>query len=172
MSGPHAVTPRSADGLGAALLIALGLAGCAGTRPYDATSDNNVRFTASVESGSFLSSMHAAAHIHSVDPSCRTHYVGTIPLGGSEIVTGIPAGRPSYLVVSFEGSSFLANRRSSISYETLLTPRPGYDYEVVVRYADDIYDTRISEVRRRDHARHELQRRPLNACREGQRARR
>jgi hypothetical protein len=152
-------------GLAALTLVGLAVAGCADTRPYQATPDNNVRFTAAVKSGSWLSSVAASVHIHSVDHVCRTHYRGTLPLGRSALVTGIPAGETSYLVIAFDSSSFLANSRSSISYETMLTPRPGYDYEIAVKYVDDTYDATIREVHRRSQAKRDLRHEPLTACR-------
>lgn len=148
----------------AALLCALWLAGCAGTRPYAPTPDRNVRFDTAVESGSWLSSVQASVHVHDVDRDCRTTYEGTIPLDGSTVVTGFPAGRRRYMVIAFNSSSFLLNRRSSISYSTLFTPRNGYDYEVAVRYRDDTYDAKVMEVSRRNGARRELRRRPLDTC--------
>lgn len=156
-------SPFAAIVLGAALLT-----GCAlGTRPYQATSDKNVRFSTAVEAGSWLSSVRASVHVHSVDSNCRTTYEGTIPLEGSTIVTGIPTGRPRYMVVAFNSSSFLANSRSSINYSTMFTPRRGYNYEIAVRYVDDTYNATFEEVHRRSRARRELRRRPLNRCRAG-----
>lgn len=153
--------------LAATALLAGVVAGCADTRPYQSSPDNNVRFTTAVESGSWFSSVAAQVHIHSVDHGCQTIYRGTLPLGRSTLVTGIPADETSYLVIAFDSSSFLANSRSSISYETMLTPRPGYDYEVAVRYVDDTYDATIREVHRRSQARRELRHEPLTACRAG-----
>jgi hypothetical protein len=150
--------------LGGALLIAGALGACADTRPYRATADDNLRFTTAVES-SWLSSVEASVHIHSVDRACRTAYEGTVPLARTSTLTGIPAGRPSYLVIAFDSASFLANRRSSINYETMLTPRPGYDYEVAVRYVDDTYDATIREVNRQNRTRRDVRHTPLAACR-------
>lgn len=151
--------------LAATLVLAGALAGCAGTRPYEASSDNNVRFTTDVESGSWLSSVRASVHVHSVHRQCRTNYEGTIPLGRPAVVTGLPTGRPSYLVLAFNSSSFLTNSRSSIHYETMLTPRRGYDYEVAVSYVDDTYNATVREVNRQSGARREIRKTPLEACR-------
>lgn len=151
--------------LGAALFLAGLVAGCSSTRPYVASSENNVRFTTVTESGSFFSSVKASVHIHSVDENCRTNYRGTVGLAGRSTRTGIPVGRPSYLVFSFNSSSFLANSRSSISYKTLLTPRPGRDYEIAVRYVDGMYNATIREVGRRGKRRREVSFTPLASCR-------
>jgi hypothetical protein len=158
------MTPARPGCLAAAALLAAVLGGCADTRPYQATADDNLRFTAAVES-SWLFSIEASVHVYSVDQACRTTYEGTVALGRASTLTGIPAGRPSYLVIAFDSASFLANRRSSISYETMLTPRPGYDYEVAVRYVDDTYDATIREVNRQNRTRRDVPDTPLTACR-------
>jgi len=151
----------------AALLCASVLSGCAGTRPYESASDRNVRFDTAVESGSgsWVSSVRASVQVHSVDRDCRTTYEGTIPLNSPTVVTGFPAGRMRYMVIAFNSSSFLLNRRSSIDYSTILTPRDGYDYEVAVRYRDDTYDASVVEVNRGNGTRRKLRHRPLQACR-------
>jgi hypothetical protein len=149
----------------ATLLCTVFLTGCSGTRPYQESSDKNVRFSTAVESGSWLSSVRASVHVHSVDANCRTTYEGTIPLEGSTTLTGIPTGRPRYMVVSFDSSSFLLNSSSSINYATMFTPRRGYNYEIAVRYVDDTYNATVEEVDRRSLARRELRRRPLDRCR-------
>ena len=149
----------------AAILLCAGVvAGCAGTRSYTATPDNNVRFTTVAESGSWFSSVRPSVHIHSVNENCHTDYQGTIALGRSAIVTGLPTDRPSYLVFTFASSSFLSNNRSSISYKTMLTPRRGHDYEIAVRYVDDTYNATIREVNRRRQSRRQIAYTPLDAC--------
>lgn len=150
-----------------AFALAALLASCAGgTRPYVASSDENVRIETVAESGSAFSSVRASVHIYSVDGNCRTTYVGTIPLDRKSIATGIPAGMTSFLVFAFNSASFLGNRRSSISYRTLVKPRKGFDYRVAVEYVDDTYNAEIFEVNRRGERR-ELRHRPLDTCRAG-----
>lgn len=149
----------------ALLLLAGALAGCAGTRPYVSSSEDNLRFTTLAESGSWLSSVQASVHIHSVDENCQTNFEGTIRLGDNSIATGIPVDRPSYLVFSFESSSFMANRSSSINYKTMLTPRRDHDYDIAVKYVDDTYDATIREVNRQDKQWRDVHYTPLDACR-------
>lgn len=153
--------------IAAALFLAGAVAGCSGTRPYVASTDDNVRIRTETKSGSVLSSVRASVHVHSVDRNCRTSYLGTIPLDSKAVTTGIPAGRRTYLVFAFNSASFLGSRRSSISYRTLLTPRRGYDYEVAVRYVDDMYNAEIREVSRRGKRRRTVRYRPLSTCRAG-----
>ena len=149
----------------AVLLLAGAVAGCAGSRPYVSSAENNLRFTTLAESGSWVSSVRASVHIHSVDENCRTNFQGTIRLDGSDIATGIPVGQPSYLVFSFDSSSFLANSSSTINYKTMLTPRRDHDYDIAVEYVDDTYNATIREVNRANNRRREMHYTPLDTCR-------
>ena len=159
------MTARQRGRLVALLLLAGAMAGCAGTQqPYVSSAENNLHFTTVAESGSVFSSVRASVHIHSVDENCRTNYRGTIRLDESSIATGIPVGQPSYLVFSFDSSSFLANRRSSIDYKTMLTPRQGHNYDIAVEYIDDTYSAKITEVNLRNNRRGEVRYRPLDVC--------
>ena len=159
------MTARHRGRLVAALLLAAALAGCAGTRAYVSSSENNLRFTTLAESGSWLSSVQASVHIHSVDENCRTDFQGTIRLEESPVTTGIPVGRPSFLVFSFDSSSFLTNSSSSINYRTMLTPRRDHDYDIAVEYVDSTYNATIREVNRRDKRWREVGYTPLDSCR-------
>ena len=159
------MTTRHRGRLVAVMLLAGAVAGCAGTRPYVSSSENNLRFTTLAESGSWLSSVQASVHIHSVDESCRTNFLGTIRLDGSPVATGIPVGQPSYLVFSFDSSSFLANSASSINYKTMLTPRRDHDYDIAVEYVDDTYNATIREVNRQNNRRREVHYLSLDTCR-------
>ena len=88
-----------------------------------------------------------------------TDYDGTLALDHAALDVGVPAGLPTYLVVSFDTSSFMAGSRST-SVGTLLTPRPGYEYQLAVRYKQDIYDIALREIDRKGVSR-DLARRPL-----------
>lgn len=59
-----------------------------------------------------------------VAEDCVLDYEGTVQLADPKIEIGIPPHRWSYLVFVFANSSFLANRSGTITYETLLKPKP------------------------------------------------
>jgi hypothetical protein len=149
------VTSQGVCGL---LLAASLLPGCSGIRTYPDTLPKNLRIHATV------SKVQAALHIHRVDASCETEYQGTVQLDESSIAVGIPAGRPSLLVFTFSSSSFLSASRSSMLYETLLTPRAGYAYDVKVSYLDNVYSVAIREIDPRGSSSREIARRDLRAC--------
>src|SRR6266849_1127390 len=115
------------------------LAGCFGGKTYPNTLDKNLHVHTATDSGSWFSHVRAAVDIHRVGEDCALDYEGTVQLADSKIDIGISPHRWSYLVFVFGSSSFLANRSGTITYETLLKPRPNYHYEVAVRYRHDMY---------------------------------
>lgn len=139
------------------LAFALALAGCSGLKTYPNDAPKNVHVATQTERG-----VRAALHVHQVSGECARRYEGTLALDRPVLDIGLPAGQPSYLVVSFDSSSFMAGSRST-SVGTLLTPRAGYEYELAVRYRQDIYDVALREIDRKG-ARRELARRPLAGC--------
>ena len=138
-------------------VAALLAAGCSGLKTYPNDAPKNVHVVTQTDRG-----VRAALHVHAVNGECATHYDGTLALDRAALDVGVPAGRPSYLVVSFDTSSFMAGSRST-SMGTLLTPRAGYEYELAVRYKQNIYDIALREIDRKGASR-ELARRPLAGC--------
>jgi hypothetical protein len=146
-----------------AVLVVL-LGGCSSLRPYPSVTPENVVVKSALESGSILSSMHGAVHIHELDASCHSSYVGTVKLDRPSVALGLPAERASYLVFAFDGSSFLGGTTSSISSGTVLKPRPGYRYEFAVTYKDNIYNVVLRESDPRRGASREVPRQELRGC--------
>ncbi|HKY70822.1 MAG TPA: hypothetical protein VJL88_02795 [Nitrospira sp.] len=133
-------------------------------KPYQNTPDNNLHIRTTADSGSWLSSVRVAVDIHRVTPVCKAEYEGTVQLDRPTIDVGIPPNRWSRLVFVFAGSSFLANRSGSITYETLLQPRSGYHYEVNVTYRDDMYNVVVRETHPNSSVSHEVEQKDLGAC--------
>jgi hypothetical protein len=132
-------------------------AGCSGLKTYPNDAPKNVHVATQTDRG-----VRAALHVHELSGDCATRYEGTVALDRPALDLGVPAGRASYLVVSFDTSSFMAGSRAT-SVGTLLTPRAGYEYELAVRYKQDIYDVALREIDRKG-GRRELARRPLAGC--------
>ena len=147
------------------LLAAIGLlVGCSGKYTYPNTLAKNLYIQTETESNSIFSSVRAALGVYQVDDQCKIEYQGTVDLDGRPVSVGIPSGRPSYLVFEFASSSFLANSRRSISYETLLLPVAGRDYDIKVSYMDDIYNVEIRESRPGYAVVRNIERKDLRAC--------
>jgi len=140
------------------------LAGCSGIKTYPDTSPRNLFVKTEARSGSAFGSVRVSVHIHQVDASCRTEYLGTVQLNEPAVAIGIPPERPSYLVFNFYSSFFLGGSTGSINYETLLRPRAGYTYDATARYADGIYLVEIRESGARGSTGREVSQRALSAC--------
>jgi len=140
------------------------LAGCSGLKTYSSNLDENLRIKTETDSGSVFSSVEAAVDIHTVKPDCSTEYAGTVQLDESSSDVGIPAGRSSYLVFVFERSGFFS-ADSTITYNTLIRPRPGYQYNATVSYKENIYNVVINEVNPGSKKNLELDPRDMSACR-------
>lgn len=149
----------------AAWLLAAGvLAGCSGIKSYPDTTPKNLVVKTEARSGSVLGSVRVSVHIHEVDASCRTQYLGTVQLDSPTVEIGIPPERPSYLVFNFHSSSFFGGSSGSINYETLLRPRAGFTYGATARYANGIYYVSIQESGARGSGGREVARRGLADC--------
>ena len=147
------------------VLLAVGvIAGCSGIKPYPDTLPKNLQIRTETSSGSMFSKVRAAVHIHRVDAGCQTEYQGTVQLDKPSVEIGIPAGRPSLVAFTFSSSSFLSGSSSSVRYDTLLTPRAGYIYDVKVSYLDNIYNVTVREIDPRSSSSREIGRRDLRAC--------
>jgi len=121
------------------------LAGCSGVKPYPDSSSKNLYLHTRTDPGTLFSSVRAAVDIYRVDALCQVEYQGTVDLDTPSMAIGIPVDEPSYLVFGFASSSWLANSKSNISYDTLLAPRAGYDYEIEISYLDEMYNVAILE---------------------------
>ena len=146
------------------LLAASLMYGCAGIRPYPNSLDKNLHIRTKTESGSLFSKARAAVDIYQVDASCKAEYQGTLKLNKPSVAVGIHPDSLTYLVFKFASYSFLANSSSMISYDTLLKPRAGYNYDIKVSYIDDIYNVDIREVHLSKPASRDIERKDLSAC--------
>lgn len=136
-----------------ALVLLLVLAGCGTTtKNYPADSAGNVALRADIDRG-----VKAAVHVHSVDAKCATQYQGTLFIEGPTTIS-LPPGRPSYVAVTFDTSSFLRGSASTTT-GSVITPRPGRKYEIAVSYRAQLYELRLREDGRA------IPRQDLSACR-------
>lgn len=140
------------------------LTACSGIKTYDNSPSKNLYVRTATDSGAWLSRVRTAVDIHRVSAKCATEYEGTVQLNEPTIEIGLPPDRWSRLVFVFATSSFFANRSGTVTYETLLKPRPHYRYDVAVSYRGDMYHVAIREVPPNRSTGRELDRIPLSAC--------
>ena len=141
----------------AVLIIALGVAACAGTRTYRSVGPENVAVRSELDGG-----VRATLHVHQVNGSCQTEYQGSVALDRSNVPLAIPAGRESFLDVTFDTSSLLAGTRR-MSAGTLVRARAGHRYDVAVAYRNILYQLTVRETDPGGRTR-ELPRRDLGRC--------
>ena len=127
------------------ILFAGLITGCSGLRPYVSDYEKNLYITTRTEANGFLTSVDAAVDIYSVNSDCARQYQGTVDLRKTSVAVGLVPNTLSYLSFTFESSAFLANSHGTMSYDTALVPRDGYDYDVSVSYIDNIYNVTIRE---------------------------
>jgi hypothetical protein len=151
-------------GLGAVLLAAGLLAGCSGMKTYLDTAPKNLLIRTETTSGSILSKVRAAVHIHRVNTNCRTEYQGTVELGERSVHLGLPVDRVSLVAFVFNTSATFGGSSGSVRVEHLLTPRAGYTYQANVSYADSIYNVVLREIDPRRSSSRELDRKSAQGC--------
>ncbi len=147
------------------LILFAGLfTGCSGLRPYVSDYEKNLYITTRTEASGFLASVDAAVDIYSVNSDCARQYQGTVDLRKTSVVVGLLPNTPSYLSFTFASSAFLANSHGTMSYDTVLVPRDGYDYDVSVSYIDNIYNVTIRERNSSSGESRELMTNMLDSC--------
>jgi hypothetical protein len=147
------------------LLLAVSLlVCCSGIRTYQNTPYKNFHIKTETDSGSMFSKVRAAVDIYRIDTDCKTEYEGTVQLKSPSVDVGVPPGRLSYMVFVFASSGFLSSSSSTITYNTLLKPRVGYNYDIKVSYIDDIYNVVIWETHPNKMKSREIELKGLNAC--------
>lgn len=148
-----------------ALILAPGLlSGCSGIKTYPNTLTKNLQIKIETDSGSMFSKVRTAVDIYRVDAECKTEYEGTVQLKSSSVEVGIPSDRLSYLVFVFANSGFFSSSSSMMSYDAMLKPRAGYNYDVKVTYMDDIYNVMMHEKRPGKKKGREIELKGLNDC--------
>lgn len=146
------------------LLVLSLLTACSGIKTYPNTMDKNLHVTTETDSGSVFSSLNTSVDIYQVKADCTIEYTGSVQLDSQSVDIGIPTERSSYLVFVFASSGFFSNS-SMTSYDTLLRPRKGYNYNAKVSYMDDIYNVVMQETPTHTTKNRVIDAKELAACR-------
>jgi hypothetical protein len=150
--------------LGAGLLAAGLLAGCSGLKTYPDTAPKNLLIRTEATTGSILSTVRVAVHVHRVDAKCRTEYQGTVELGERAVHVGLPVDRVSLVAFVFNTSATFGGPSGSVRVEHLLKPRAGYTYQAKVSYADSMYHVLLQEIDPRRISSREVDRKSTKGC--------
>src|SRR5260221_8866815 len=121
------------------LAALVGATGCSGLKTYPNEASKNVHVSTQVDP-----KVRAALHVHEVTGACTSRYQGTLALDRPALDVGIAAEQPTYLVVSFDTSSFMAGSLSpTVGPPT--QPPPRHEYHVPVRYTTEIYHMALGQ---------------------------
>lgn len=147
------------------LVILTLLTGCSNVKTYSSTLPKNMHITTKLDSGSVMMSTIAEFDIHRVNARCETDYHGRVYLDdGRSTEVGVPAGEQIWLDFIFASKQFLSSNTSAVRYDTLITPRAGYNYRTEVTYNSGIYNVVIRETSRDGRTMNTVKRRPLSSC--------
>lgn len=147
------------------VLFAELISSCSGLRPYVSNYENNLHISTRTEASGFPSNVDAAVDVYRVDSDCARQYQGTVDLRNSSVAVGLLPNTPSYLAFTFKSFSFFANSHGTMSYDTVLVARVGYEYNVSVSYRDNIYNVTIRERHSTGGESRELPPTLLDSCR-------
>src|SRR5260221_10499499 len=112
------------------LAALVGATGCSGLKTYPNEASKNVRVSTQVDP-----KVRAALHVHEVTGACTSRYQGTLALDRPALEVGIAAEQPTYLVVSFDTSSFMAGSPPP-TLGPPLQPRPGHEDKLPGRHKE------------------------------------
>lgn len=124
------------------------LAGCSSNpKYYHNKIDKNVtiNLTTDIVDGA-MSKFEVVAGINDLGKDCTADYKGIVELKAGKNGLGLTPGKLTYLAVEvFQKESFHSASRSSMQ-GTLLNPQKGKQYEVIVKYVDNMFDFRLYEI--------------------------
>lgn len=145
-------------------LVPIFLAGCSGVKTYSQRLPKNMYVTTRVASGSAVKSTVAEFDIHRVNARCETGYLGRVYLDRPTIDVGIPVDELIYLDFIFASKAFMSTTTSAVRYQTIFTPRRGYQYDARVDYDRGIYNVVIRERRPGSSGGRVIEQLPLSSC--------
>lgn len=121
------------------------LQGCASIKQYSTTHKKNLLIRTTADSGSSFSNVSIFLDVYEVNHRCEARFLGTVELDNKKNQVGIPVGDYSLLSFRFQSSSFWQSSSGSTTFDTLLKPRKGYEYDIYARYVNGIYNVDITE---------------------------
>lgn len=145
-------------------LVPVLLAGCSGVKTYSQSLPKNMHVTTRVASVSAMKGTVAALDIHRVNARCETDYLGRVYLDRPTIDVGIPVDELIYLDFIFASKALMSTTVSAVRYQTIFTPRRGYQYDARVDYDRGIYSVVIRERRPGGSGGRVIEQTPLSSC--------
>jgi hypothetical protein len=148
------------------LLVPALIAGCS-VKTYPNDLPKNFHVTTTIQKTSSFRNTSLAFDIHTINAKCETDFLGRVYVDDPKTEVGVPVDRPVFLDFIFVSKVVLSNSVSSVRYQTVMTPRSGYDYDAVVSYNKGIYNVVITEKNRGGSASRKIPHVPLESCKPG-----
>lgn len=148
------------------LMVSALLAGCS-VKTYPNDLPKNFHVNTTIQKTSSLRNTSLAFDIHTINVKCETDFLGRVYVDDPKTEVGVPVDRPVFLDFIFVSKVTLSSTISSVRYQTVMTPRSGYDYDAAVSYNKGIYNVVITEKNRGGSASRKIPRVPLESCKPG-----
>ena len=143
------------------LILSSLLIGCSSTVHYPNSISKNVTINVITDTrSSFFNSVEFSAGVNDLNKDCTTEYKGFINLTTGKNKLGLKTGVSTHFILEIKQDGFTGTR--TFQQSTLIRPKKGSLYEVVVKYIDNMFDFRLYE--RRKSKRKQLNIIPWSAC--------
>src|SRR5579859_2489038 len=140
------------------------LGGCGGVKSYRSTLPPNVHFRTVVTTGSVFRSGAAAVDIYRSLADCKLEHLGRLLLDKPIVDAGLPTGDALYIEFILGSKTFMSTSASAIRYDTELTLRPGYEYDMQLRFLPHTYSLEMRELRKGGGAGRGIERKSGSDC--------
>lgn len=135
--------------------------GCSTAVQYPNSVPKNITINLTTDtSSSFFNSTVISAGVNNLNKDCTTDYKGFINLTSGNNNLGLKTGLLTHLILEIKQDGFTGTK--TFQRGTLIKPKPGSKYEVIVKYIDSMFDFRLYEVRK--SKRSELKIIPWSTC--------
>lgn len=111
--------------------------------------------------GFFSKKLDVAVGVNDVNKDCSTQYKGRVKLSNGENKLGLKTGKSTFIIIEIVTNSY-SSTSSSFKRGTLIRPKKGSTYNIVMNYVDNMFDLRLYEIRK--SKRKQLNIIPLSAC--------
>lgn len=129
------------------LILSSLITGCSSTAHYPNTASKNVTINVTTDtSSSFFNTVKISAGVNNLNKDCTTEYKGFINLTTGKNKLGLKTGVSTHLILEIKQDGFTGTK--TFQRGTLIRPKKGSKYEVIVKYIDNMFDFRLYEIRK------------------------
>ena len=143
------------------LILSSLIIGCSSAVHYPNSISKNITINVSTDTrSSFFKAIEFSAGVNDLNKDCTTEYKGFINLTAGKNKLGLKTGVSTHLILEIKQDGFTGT--STFQQGTLIRPQKGSQYEVIVKYIDNMFDFSLYE--RKNSKRKKLKIIPWSAC--------